>query len=104
MIKISNCLNLFIVVVCGLLTHLATAQDSPIDLYKDLSIRNIGPAGMSGRVTAIDAVESNPNTIYIGAASGGVWVSNNRGTTWKPIFEHEATMSIGSILQDDRWR
>ena len=97
MIKISNCLNLFIVVVCGLLTHLATAQDSPIDLYKDLSIRNIGPAGMSGRVTAIDAVESNPNTIYIGAASGGVWVSNNRGTTWKPIFEHEATMSIGSI-------
>ncbi len=73
------------------------SQDINSKAFKDLSLRNIGPAGMSGRITAIDAVESNPNIIYIGSASGGVWTSKNRGTTWEPIFEHEATMSIGAV-------
>ncbi len=95
--KISKSLYPYLLLFCCLASHLAVAQNNANDLYKDLSIRNIGPAGMSGRVTAIDAIESKPNTIYIGSASGGVWMSNNRGITWQPIFEHEATMSIGAL-------
>lgn len=60
-------------------------------------MRSIGPAGMSGRVTTIDVVEKNPEHIYIGTASGGVWESKSGGITWKPIFDQQATQSIGSL-------
>jgi hypothetical protein len=49
------------------------AQKVNLDQFKSWKPRNIGPAGMSGRITAIDAVVADPNTIYLGAASGGVW-------------------------------
>ena len=80
-----------------ILPFLGLTQDINNEYLKDISIRNIGPAGMSGRVTAIDAIHEKSNTIYIGSASGGVWKSQNRGITWKPIFEHETTMSIGAV-------
>ncbi len=81
-------------------TNGARAQDINAKTFEKLSIRNIGPAGMSGRITAIDAMSSDPNHIFIGSASGGVWESKNRGTTWSPIFEHESTMSIGALKID----
>ena len=59
--------------------------------------RNIGPAGMSGRVTAIDVVISNPDVWYVGAASGGVWKTENSGATWKALFEEQPILNIGSI-------
>ena len=59
--------------------------------------RNIGPGGMSGRVTAIDVVASNTETMYVGTASGGIWKSTSGGITWQPIFEKELTASIGAI-------
>ncbi|WP_416439355.1 VPS10 domain-containing protein [Phnomibacter sp. MR] len=65
--------------------------------FKNLKARNIGPAGMSGRVTAIDAVHSNPDIIYIGAASGGVWKTTNGGASWTPIFDEQPTQNIGAI-------
>ncbi len=70
-----------------------------IDLEKfdALDFRCIGPAGMSGRITAIDAVHSNSNIIYIGSASGGVWKSTNGGITWDPIFDDQKTLSIGAV-------
>jgi len=43
------------------------------DLLAGMKARSIGPAAMSGRIAAIDVVESNPDIIYIGAATGGVW-------------------------------
>ncbi len=66
-------------------------------LYRGMKARNIGPAGMSGRVAAIDAVVSNPNIIYVGSATGGVWKSVNGGTDWKPVFDREPASSIGAI-------
>jgi len=65
--------------------------------FKDLAPRNIGPAGMSGRITAIDVNLSNQDMIYVGAASGGVWKSINGGVVWEPIFDDQATQSIGAI-------
>ncbi len=59
--------------------------------------RNIGPGGMSGRVTAIDVVLKNPDIIYVGTASGGLWKSTSGGIKWAPIFEKELTASIGSV-------
>jgi photosystem II stability/assembly factor-like uncharacterized protein len=74
-------------------------QAQPIDmsLFETMKPRNIGPAGMSGRVTAIDAVVENPNIIYIGTASGGVWKSENGGLSFDPIFDQEQVSSIGAV-------
>lgn len=73
------------------------AQKLDMDLLNDLKPRNIGPAGMSGRVTAIDVNLSNTNIIYAGTASGGLWKSENAGTNWTPIFEDKKAASIGAI-------
>ncbi|MFK5981774.1 MAG: hypothetical protein QM499_02580 [Flavobacteriaceae bacterium] len=74
-----------------------SAQDFSMDMLKDMKPRNIGPGGMSGRVTAIDVVLSNPEVMYVGTASGGLWKSESGGITWNPIFENEATASIGAL-------
>ncbi|MFD0994230.1 WD40/YVTN/BNR-like repeat-containing protein [Tenacibaculum geojense] len=72
-------------------------QELSMDLVKNMKPRNIGPGGMSGRVTAIDVVTQNPNIMYVGTASGGVWKSTSGGIKWEPIFENEATASIGAV-------
>ncbi|WP_411031936.1 VPS10 domain-containing protein [Spongiimicrobium sp. 3-5] len=74
-----------------------SSQEFKMDLVQDLKPRNIGPGGMSGRVTAIDVVHSNTDIMYVGTASGGLWKSTSGGITWKPIFEKEVTASIGAV-------
>lgn len=74
-----------------------SAQQVDMDHFKAMKTRSVGPAGMSGRVTAIDAVHDNPNIIYAGAASGGLWKSTSGGITWSPIFDEEKVHSIGAI-------
>ena len=85
-----------------LLALMAWTSEAQIDLEKfsSMKFRNIGPAGMSGRITAIDVDLSNEDIIYVGAASGGVWKSVNGGISWKPIFDDMPTLSIGSIAID----
>jgi len=70
-------------------------QDS--DFYAGLEARTIGPATMSGRVAAIDVVAGDPNHIYVGAASGGVWHSIDAGATWQPLFDEQPVASIGAL-------
>ncbi len=74
-----------------------TAQQLDMELLKGIEPRNIGPAGMSGRITAIDVVESNPDIMYVGSASGGIWKSMSGGVTWEPIFDEYGTAGIGAI-------
>ncbi len=78
---------------------LAQAPPAPTaeSLFGQLQWRNIGPANMAGRISDIEAVEANPAIVYIGTASGGVWKSENAGTTWTPIFEHYPVSAIGDI-------
>ncbi|KQC33444.1 hypothetical protein AAU57_09030 [Nonlabens sp. YIK11] len=76
---------------------LGVSQKLDLDLVKNLKPRNIGPGGMSGRVTAIDVVESNPDIIYTGTASGGLWKSESGGIAWEPIFDDQVTASIGAV-------
>lgn len=72
-------------------------QSLNTEQLKGLAIRNIGPAGMSGRVTSIDVDLSETDRIFIGTASGGVWRSENGGINWQPIFDEEAVQSIGAV-------
>ena len=74
-----------------------SAQEFSMDMVKNMAPRNIGPGGMSGRVTAIDVVTSNPDVMYVGTASGGLWKSTSGGIKWDPIFENELTASIGAV-------
>ncbi len=74
-----------------------TAQQVDMDQFKAMKARSVGPAAMSGRITAIDAVNDNPNIIYAGSASGGLWKSTSGGITWSPIFDEERVHSIGAI-------
>ncbi|MCF1753298.1 VPS10 domain-containing protein [Mariniradius sediminis] len=73
------------------------AQQVDMSLFKNMKARSIGPSAMSGRITAIDAVHENPNIIYAGSASGGLWKSTSGGVTFEPIFDEEKVHSIGAI-------
>jgi photosystem II stability/assembly factor-like uncharacterized protein len=64
---------------------------------KNLELRNIGPATMGGRIDDYAVDETNPDTIYVGTAAGGVFKTVNGGTTWSPIFDHEVSATIGCI-------
>jgi len=64
-----------------------------------LRARSIGPAVMGGRIAAIDGVGGSPATVWVGAASGGVWKSTDDGTTFKPVFD-DYNQSIGAIAVD----
>ncbi|HEY6911162.1 MAG TPA: hypothetical protein VI356_17420, partial [Myxococcales bacterium] len=68
-----------------------------------LGARNIGSAAMSGRVSAVDARNLDGKTlIYVGAASGGVWKSQDGGTTFKPVFDKQPVQSIGAVTIDPK--
>jgi photosystem II stability/assembly factor-like uncharacterized protein len=70
------------------------------DPFKGLELRGIGPAFLSGRIADIAIHPSDQSTWYVGVGSGGVWKTTNSATTWKPIFEHEGSYSIGCVTID----
>jgi photosystem II stability/assembly factor-like uncharacterized protein len=88
--------NISLPVLLMFLTFSLSAQ-LDMDKLKSMKARAIGPAGMSGRVTAIDVVVDQPQIIYVGTASGGLWKSESGGVEWEPIFEKEAVASIGAV-------
>ena len=82
----------------GILICLSTsAQKVSLEQFKNWKPRNIGPAGMSGRITCIDAVIDNPNIIYLSSASGGVWKTENSGNSWTSVFDEQPTQNTGSV-------
>jgi photosystem II stability/assembly factor-like uncharacterized protein len=90
-------------IVLALLVVPAFSQDVQIDsdTFSGLSARAIGPAVMGGRISDITAIAQGQRlTVYVGAASGGVWKSLDGGTTFKPVFDKQPTLSIGSIAID----
>ncbi len=76
--------------------HQAMQNASP---FKDFKWQFIGPTNVSGRVTDIAVAKRKAQTrvIYVATASGGVWKTDNEGTTWEPIFEQAASTSIGDV-------
>ncbi|HEX8679997.1 MAG TPA: hypothetical protein VF683_08555, partial [Chthoniobacterales bacterium] len=89
-----------------LVAGFAQAQQAPYSsgTISGLGARNIGSAAMSGRISTI-AANREPNgkiKIFVGAASGGVWRSEDGGTTFKPIFDDQPVQSIGAITLDPK--
>jgi photosystem II stability/assembly factor-like uncharacterized protein len=78
-----------------ILTNFAVAQDA--NPTSHLRWRGIGPGNMSGRISAIDALDSDWRVVVIGSASGGVFLSRNAGTTFEPIFDRYGSGSIGAV-------
>ncbi|QHI39144.1 Dispase autolysis-inducing protein [Kordia antarctica] len=74
-----------------------SAQEFSMETVKNMKPRNIGPGGMSGRVTAIDVVTNDPDVMYVGTASGGLWKSTSGGIKWEPLFDKEVTASVGAV-------
>lgn len=70
------------------------------DTFKGMALRNIGPSFMSGRIADIEIDQTDPATWYVGVASGGVWKTENAGTTWTPLFDKESVYSIGTVTID----
>lgn len=73
------------------------AADAP---YSHLKWRSIGPAVGGGRVAAVAGTAADPSLYYIGSAGGGVWKTDNGGTTWSAVFEHEPVAAIGAVTID----
>jgi hypothetical protein len=82
---------------CLFITTVSNAQKLDLSRIENLKIRNVGPANMSGRITSIDVATHNPKLMYVGAASGGVWKSENGGTAWQPVFDDQPTQNIGAV-------
>lgn len=98
--KIRQVYSLFIFSI--LFSTTLIAQKLDMELFDGLKPRSIGPAGMSGRVTAIDVVRKNTEIIYVGTASGGLWRSTSGGISWEPIFDDQPAASIGAVAIDQK--
>src|SRR5262249_41507749 len=60
-------------------------------------VRSIGPCNMGGRIVDVAVVESNPATMYVATASGGLWKTTNGGDAWTPVFDDQAVVSLGDV-------
>ena len=92
-------LSLGFLVPVGTFSQTKTAVTSAT--FGSMTARNIGPAIMSGRITSIDALQSDPRLVYIGTASGGLWKSTNGGVISKAVFDKH-TQSIGAVCIDQK--
>ena len=98
--RLSTLIAICVVIALCLSALPLLAQTVPIDsdTFSGFQARSIGPAVMGGRIADIAAIhEGQRLTVYIGAASGGVWKSLDGGTTFKSVFDKQPTQSIGSI-------
>ena len=93
--------NLFLLLfVCPLWALSQTTVSSAT--FGALEARQLGPGTMSGRITAIDGLNSeNGKTLYIGTAGGGIWKTTNAGASFKPIFD-KYCQSIGALAIDQK--
>jgi photosystem II stability/assembly factor-like uncharacterized protein len=85
-------------------TALGRAEEPPDPMgsatFAGLRFRSIGPALTSGRVADIAVDPKNKKVYYVAAASGGVWKTENAGTTWTPLFDDQLSYSVGAVTLD----
>jgi len=89
-----------ILFIISIISTILYADGLDMEKLKGMQARSIGPAGMSGRVTAIDVVLANTDVMYVGTASGGLWKSESGGIKWEPIFDDQNAASIGDVAVD----
>ena len=84
------------IVILLLISHQSVGQTIPLSSYSEMRWRLVGPF-RAGWATVAAGVPGEPNTLYFGAAGGGVWRSNDAGVTWQPLLQHEKASSIGAL-------
>lgn len=89
--------QLFLVYLLFLFFVGLAQNNNPI---KNVALTNIGPSIMSGRITAIAVNNENPTEFYVAYASGGLWFTNNNGTTFTPVMDNSETQNIGALAVD----
>ena len=99
--------NLVIALTALSLLSSVSAADQPAyssATISGLGARNIGSAAMSGRISAIAGTKeaSGKVSLFVGAASGGVWKSDDSGTRYRPVFDEQPVQSIGAITIDPK--
>ncbi|GAB5465859.1 MAG: hypothetical protein Kapaf2KO_12950 [Candidatus Kapaibacteriales bacterium] len=103
-----NLKTIFVLIFSIIISSTAISKEEADDskqkkadqIYNGLKFRSIGPALMSGRIADIAINPINENVWYVAVGSGGVWKTENSGTTWQPIFDGQSTYSIGCITLD----
>jgi len=80
-------------------TSSKSSEDTPMSdkTFTAMALRGIGPAYMSGRIADIAVDQTDPSTWYVAVGSGGVWKTENNGTTWAPIFDKQSVYSTGDV-------
>lgn len=88
--------------ILALLAVPAMSATGAVDpsLLAGMKARAIGPAAMSGRIAVVEGWAKDPDVVWVGTASGGVWKSVNRGLTWEPVFDDQPVASIGALAID----
>ena len=86
----------------GLIGPLPATGQAPGGTFEGISARSIGPATMSGRIVDLAVVESDVHVFYVASATGGVWKTTNGGVTFEPVFQDEATHSVGDVVVHQR--
>jgi len=95
-------------VLLALICWLPVAAPAPLSAELDpgllagLEARAVGPATMSGRIATLDVARTNPDVLYVGAATGGLWKSADAGLTWQPVFEDQKVAAIGAVAVSPR--
>jgi photosystem II stability/assembly factor-like uncharacterized protein len=94
-------LSLVLAAAAAAASPAAPAQESDATEYEGplahLEWRNIGPVNMSGRVADVEGVPGDPRVVYVGAAAGGVWKTEDAGLSFKPVLDEQPVASIGDI-------
>ncbi len=96
---------LMLVLFCGAAVVVADedeSKDKPMSAstFAGLKLRELGPALMSGRICDFAVNPDNTSQRYAAVCSGGVWKTENSGTTWKSIFDKQGSYSIGCVTLD----
>src|SRR6187200_2248606 len=87
-------------VLIALVVTLAPMQAQPTKStgpFDDLHFRGVGPAATGGRIHDLQIDPTNPAVLYVGAATGGIWKSTNKGVTWKDIFGKQPDNTFGAL-------
>jgi photosystem II stability/assembly factor-like uncharacterized protein len=95
--KVSTLHLVFVILVLIFIAHPLSAEGQEVkaELFKNLKYRHIGPIG--NRVIAVIGVPGDANVCYVGAASGGIFKSEDGGINWKPVFDKQPVSSVGSL-------
>ena len=97
----SSSICIFLLLSISLVVGISLSSETSkftTDTLKNIKWRQIGPASFGGRIDDVEAVSKNPNIIFVAAASGGIFKSEDHAATWKAVFDEEGTaLSIGDI-------